>query len=294
MSPIELPELPERSGLGGRLVHRTVIISIVGVATLAAITLLVLMLFRIEITVEAGGFLEPLEVWRVHSMVEGIVEEVPVVSGTRIEQGEVLARLDAFALETQLADLRLEAKHQRHRPQDRAELERLDQAISTVEEQLRRLTLVAPESGVVLSEDLDKLIGQHVGRGQLLFEIGSADRWKAVLEVPEREIDPIRLGDPVRLIVPAIAEPGSWIPESVPATVVFIGSEPTEASTPNRSLYRLYAELDTPELDAADFDAERWNRLRRGMTVEARVITRSARAIDLLVHHFKRQMGIDG
>ncbi len=290
MSSHELPELAEQPGLGGRLVHRTVLITLAGIALLAALALTVLFFFQVEVTVEARGVLEPLEVWRVHSFAAGVVHEVRAVSGARTERGEVLARLDGFALEAELARLQLEAKHKRHRPETpRAELELLEQSARAVEERLRRLTILAPAAGVVLTEELDRLVGQNVAEGQLLFEIGSAEAWKAVLEVPEREIDPIRLGDPVKLSIPAIADTGSWLPESLPATVTFIGSEPTGASTPSRSLYRIYAELDT-----AGIDLERRARFRRGMTVEAHVVTRSARAIDLLMRHFKRRAGIDG
>ncbi len=120
-------------------------------------------------------------------------------------------------------------------------------------------------------------------------QVDTAGEWQAMLRVAEREIDPIRIGDPVKLTVPALANRTSWMPERLPATVSSIGSEPLPESTEGRALYRVDATLDLESLDP-----EHRQRFRRGMTVEARIITRSARAIDLVTGHFKRQLGTDG
>lgn len=284
-----LPTLVERPGLGGRLVRRAVVITSLALILLAGGSLSVLVWVQVEITIAASGRLEPLEVWRVHSFATGVVKEVPAQPGQRVEIGDVLARLDPFALESELASRRLEARHRRHgRMAARSELDRLEMEIADLESRLLRLTIVSPERGVMLSEELDRLLGQRVGDGQLLFEIGSPGSWKAVLEVPEREIDTIRIGDPVRLSIPAVSAVGALTPERLPATVSFVGSAPTETSTPRSSRYRIHAALES-----AAIDAQQRSRLRRGMSVEARVVTRSARAIDLVVDHLKRQAGLD-
>lgn len=284
-----LPELEEKPSLGGRLVRRTVTLTLGGLCLLGLISILVLYLVRIEITVEAAGVLEPLQVWRVHSLASGAVREIPVQSGQEVVAGQVLCSLDGFALETELHRLHLEARHKRHRPETpRAEMELLEQSILTAEERLKRLTVVAPESGVLLSEELDKLQGVHVNEGELLFEIGTQGIWKADLEVPEREIDTIRVGDLVRVEVPALVEAGQWMRESLRAEVTFVGSELLETSTPQRGLYRVFAALDADRVSPTDLE-----RFRRGMTVEGRVITRSVRAIDLVIRHFQRQAGGD-
>lgn len=282
-----LPEFEEKSTFGGRLVRRTVSLTLGGLLLLAFIGLLVLYLVPVEITVEASGVLEPLQVWRVHSLTSGAVREVPVRSGQEVAAGQTLCRLDGFALETELERLRLEARHKRHRPETpRVEMELLDQAILTAEERLQRLTVVAPESGILLSEDLDQMLGAYVNEGQLLFEIGTQGVWKAALRVPEREIDPIQIGDPVRVEVPALVEAGQWMREALPASVTFVGSDLLPASTPSRGLYRVVAALDMERISPPELE-----RFRRGMTVEAHVITRSVRAIDLVMRHFQRQAG---
>lgn len=282
-----LPEFEEKPTFGGRMVRRTVTLTLGGLLGLALASVLVLSFVRVEITVEATGVLEPLHVWKVHSLSSGPIREVPVRSGQRVEAGQTLGRLDGFQLETELDRRRLEARHKRHRPETpRAEMELLEQAILSAEERLQRLTVVAPEAGIVLSEGLEEMRGAYVSEGQLLFEVGSEGAWKAVLEVPEREIDPIQIGDPVRLEVPALVEAGQWMREPLPAEVTFVGSELLETSTPSRGLYRVLASLDTDRISPRELE-----RFRRGMTVEARVVTRSVPAIDLVVRHFQRQTG---
>lgn len=121
------------------------------------------------------------------------------------------------------------------------------------------------------------------------LEAGTAGPWKAKLRVAEREIDPIRIGDPVKLTIPALANRKSWMPERLSAKVTSIGSELLPESTEGRALYRVDATLDLESLDP-----EHRQRFRPGMTVEATIITRSARAIDLITGHFQRQLGSDG
>lgn len=284
-----LPELGNGSGVGSGLVRRAVALTVATAVLMVAALTVVMVTLQIEVTIDANGTLEPLHIWRIHSFAAGVIYEVEAVSGQQVAQGQVLARLDPFALERELESLRLEARHKRHQRQPRGEIDRLEQAIDTLEQRLRRHVLRAPVNGVILSEELDQLVGQHVVAGQLLFELGSIDSWKATLEIPERAVDPIRVGDPVKLTVPALAKLESWIPEKLTATVTFVGSEPTSASTPSRSVYRLHASLE-----GARPGAEASKHLRRGMSVDAKIITRSARAVDLLIRHVKRQVGIDG
>lgn len=290
MTTHRLPEFDERPSLGGRLVRRTVSLTLVGLVLLAVVTAATLFTVEMEITVAASGRLEPLEVRKIHVVSPGRIEEVLVESGERVRAGQTLARLDDFALRQELDRLRLEARHQGSRPDvPDAERELLEQSILFREQLLERLELVAPADGVVLSEEVDQLAGVVVTEGQLIFEIGSAEAWKTVLRVPEREIDSVRTGDEVKLRIPAVDDPEVWMPENLTARVSFVGSELLEGSAPGHGLYRVDAEIDTERVPAALRE-----RFRRGMTVEAHIVTRSARAVDLVVLHLKRQIGFDG
>lgn len=285
----QLPEIDEQASLGARLVRHAVGTTLVAVGVIAAVGLVVLFTFRFEVTVEASGVLEPERVWRVHSTTAGLVSEVLVATGETVAEGQLLALLDGFELENRLARLRLELRFKRSNPQvPRSETEYLEEEIRTVERQQERLRIVSSGSGVVLTEDLDLLPGSRVNQGDLLFEVVSPGQWKVELLVPEMEIYPIRIGDPVKIRVPAMTAVSSWTTETFPGAVTFVGSDPAQGPAGGRGSYRVFAALDSQRIQP-----EQLAQFKRGMTVEGRVITRSARAIDLLVRHLRRRLGLD-
>jgi Cu(I)/Ag(I) efflux system membrane fusion protein len=60
------------------------------------------------------------------------------------------------------------------------------------------MNVVAPRSGVVLGEDLRKLIGSRYTRGQEICRIGELERFLLKIDVSERDIAQVRLDSPVR------------------------------------------------------------------------------------------------
>ena len=181
MSNVRLPDFEEPS-FGGRLVERTVRLTLLSLVLLAAATLLVLMNYRVESAVEASGTLEPLP---------------------------------------------------------------------------------SPEAD-------------------------APPRWKVMLRVPEREINRVQVGATVRLLVPAALEGGAWDGQSLPATVVAIGTDLAEGSTPGHGLYLVEVSLVREKISA-----EQRALFRRGMTAEAHVITRSGLAIDFVKLYFEREFSFD-
>ncbi len=285
---LQLPQLDEQPSLGGKLVHHAVTLTLFGVAGVLSVALVVLFAYRVEVTVEAPGMLEPQTVWRVHSPASGLVEEVLVETGDGVDEGQLLALLDGLAIENRLERLRLEAKHRRNDPQTRrSEREYLDQQIHALEREQRRLQVLSPAVGVILTEELEYLPGSRVNEGDLLFEVVTLDEWKAVLLVPERDIHTIRIGDPVKIRIPAATSLSSWITENFPGTVSFVGSDPMDRAASGKGTYRVFATLASERIEA-----EQLARFKRGMSVEGRVITRSARAVDLLIRYLRRRLGI--
>lgn len=282
----ELPPLREPSTLGARLVRRAVGITLGTLAAIATAAVAVLYLFEIDLALRAAGELEPRRVEAVRSPVPGVVAAVEVTAGDRVETGQALVRLDGFELETRLAQLRLEARHKRHHPDTtRQEREHLDQRIAAAERELERHVLRSPIAGTVLTEELDRRIGSRVEAGDTLIEIGALDGWRARLLVAERDVHLIAVGDPVKLEVRAVTAVDSWRHELLDAAVSFVGTDPVAGQGDGRSVYRVFAELDVDRLDAGLRD-----RLRRGMTVEARVLTRSTPIVDLVRRTFRRSL----
>ncbi len=286
MTDQPLPELDEHPSLGGKMVSHAVSMTLGCLFTLALLVAGALFGFSFDISVEAAGLLEPESVWRSYSPSSGVIREVLVSAGERVEQGQLLIRLDSFTQESRLEQLRLEAKYKRSDGRTpRSQIEMLEQQISRTEKEIDRMRLFSPAAGMVLSEELEKRVGSFAAEGELLVEIGSPNRWKAVLTVAQADIHEIELDDLVRFRIPAFASLQGLLDEGFFGTVTFIGTEPVNQGTASRGAYQVHASIDLGGIDSQDLA-----RFRRGMAVECQVITRSGRGIDLVVDYFKRSI----
>lgn len=77
-----------------------------------------------------------------------------------------------------------------------AQIEQVEAMLSLVTDKLARATLVAPFDGVVVSGDLHQLLGTPVELGKVLFQIAPLDAYRVILQVEERDIAYLRVGQP--------------------------------------------------------------------------------------------------
>lgn len=271
-----LPEIAEDTNLGTRVAKGAVGWTLLSMVGLLGVGLGALFLVHLDVALDAVGVLEPRDVYAIRTPVSGVVHEILVTTGEPVSAGQIVARLDGFGLQSELTQLRLEADLKRNRPDtERREFQLLEQRIEILEQQLERRILRSPGAGTVLSEELEDWVGARAAEGELLIEVGSADAWQAALLVAEQDIHLIRPGDAVKFEVAAIATLDQWRHELFEGRVSHVG---TDAIVDREGYYRVLAELDG---DALDDEVRR--RFRRGMSTQARIITRSARAIDHLV-----------
>lgn len=372
---LRLPDLDDEGQPGGRFVRSAVSITLGVIALVAVVAIAAAFLVRMDVTVKAAGVLEPVRVYPVRSMVSGSVAEVLVGSGDTVAAGQLLIRLDALAMEAQLAQLeaqyraaanerdrslagtplerrqqaeRLRAAEVRltsaralllqrmvehgfgssvdslleaYRPgvhvaldqavgevraaqteirlnatdtemlglrafderRSAAEMDRLAAQVRETRARLARTEIAAPGPGVVLTEEIERLPGAFVREGETLLEVAQRSDWRVTMAVPERDVNRIRAGDPVRFEIRAFSQRDR---KQLQGRVVHVAGEPGAqgdaaagagpAGRTGPGMYRVVAELDAGELDL-----EAVERLRRGYTVEANVITRSGRIAEL-------------
>jgi len=127
-----------------------------------------------------------------------------------------------------------------------AQVAQSEAQLSLVEEQLARSQMVAPFDGFIVSGDLSQSLGSPVERGQVLFEIAPLDGYRIALQVDERDIAHVVLGQKGELSVTAI--PG----ERVNFKVTNI--TPVNTAKEGRNFFRVEAQLESGA-----------NRLRPGM-----------------------------
>ena len=85
-----------------------------------------------------------------------------------------------------------------------AQLARVSADLDLVEDKLARTQLRAPLDGLVISGDWSRSLGVPVSRGQPMFEIAPPGEYRVAIEVSDREVSQIAVGQPGKLILSAL------------------------------------------------------------------------------------------
>lgn len=148
---------------------------------------------------------------------DGFVQQVHARPGDSVRAGQVLVELadQDLQLERQRWQSQL-AQHQdawatANARADRAQLvqnqSRADEAqaqLDLVEARLQRGRLVAPFDGLVVQGDLSQQLGAPVRQGDALMTLAPSDRFRVIVEVDERDIAQIRLGQTGTVVLTAL------------------------------------------------------------------------------------------
>jgi HlyD family secretion protein len=111
---------------------------------------------------------------------------VSAETDSQVAQTEARAARSHFeALITELQANRQQSEALRHRR-------------DILQREYETLSVAAPGSGVVLGEDLRKLIGRRYTRGEEIVRVGELEKFLLRVDVNEREIADVRLDSPVR------------------------------------------------------------------------------------------------
>ncbi|WP_454692147.1 efflux RND transporter periplasmic adaptor subunit [Achromobacter aloeverae] len=186
---------------------------------------------------------------------DGYVSDAPRRAGDVVAKDEVLATFDTR--ETELELLRagnLEVQYRRQSEEAMAQGNSAAAAIAQAQarqasaqiqfyrEQIARASLKAPFAGILLSGDLTQQLGEAVKRGQELFKISPMDRYRLWLDVDDREIDDIAVGQTGRVALAAMPD------RQIPFTVLRV--VPLAQVQEGKSVFRLEARLDGDALPA--------------------------------------------
>ena len=150
---------------------------------------------------------------------DGFIAEARVRAGDVVEEGQMMAALDDQDL--RLEQLKWESQRDQYQKELRqskasrdkarigilgAQLDQAEAQLALVNEQLTRTQLIAPQAGVIVSGDLSKNLGAPLTKGDVLFEIAPLDNYRIVLNVDDRDISSIEVGQAGDLILSAIPE----------------------------------------------------------------------------------------
>jgi RND family efflux transporter MFP subunit len=183
--------------------------------------------------------------------VEGYLLQVDVQPGDVVRRGQLLARLDDrdLQLERRKWAGRREQLRGEHREalaaRDRTQLGVLgariaqaDAQLDLLDTQLARTQLTAPFDGVIVHGDLRQMLGSPVEKGQVLLEVAPLDGYRVVLEVDERDIASVAVGQRGRLALSAL--PGD------PLALTVERVTPVAVAAEGRNGFRVEARLEEP------------------------------------------------
>jgi len=211
---------------------------------------------------------------------DGYVASASARAGDIVSKGQVLAELDDREVRLELA--RWQAEKEQAARKYREALSKRDAASSRIfaaqqsqaeaqlalaEDKLQRTQLVAPLDSVVVSGDLSQLLGAPVERGKVLFELAPLGAYRVILQVDDRDIGHVSVGQTGELALAGIS--GVTLPFSVKSV--------TSVSTPEegRNYFRVEAQIE----DEA-------GRLRPGMEGVGKIAVEERRLIWIWTRNF--------
>jgi RND family efflux transporter MFP subunit len=182
---------------------------------------------------------------------DGYVEEALVRAGDVVRAGQPMARLNDKDLTLErLKWASLKEQHQleyykalagRDHAAAKVYSEQANQAaaeLRLLEQQLERARIAAPFDGVVVSGDLSQSLGAPVARGDVLFEVAPLHSYRVMLDVDERDIGALAVGQPGTLVLNALPD------QDLPFTVEKI--TPVSIAREGINYFRVEASLQEP------------------------------------------------
>lgn len=138
---------------------------------------------------------------------DGFLRQVHARPGDRVKADQVLAELAEEDL--RLEQRKLQSEQAQHENAASGALARSDRAqyvinqakadearaqLDLIDAQLARSRVVAPFDGVVIKGDLSQSLGSPVRKGEILLMLAAGDRFRLIIEVDERDIAAVTVG----------------------------------------------------------------------------------------------------
>lgn len=185
----------------------------------------------VQSVVASGRIATPFRV-DVGSQIVGTVAEVPVTEGQAVRAGQVLVRLDSAEARANLRQAQAtlanaQAQYERNRKLSEGgfigksalddlwqKLEVARTGVEAARAKLAYATISAPRDGVLIRRDVER--GDVVQAGKVLMVLSPAGETQVVLQIDERNLGRLKLGQP------ALASADAYPQERIAAEVVYI------------------------------------------------------------------------
>jgi len=203
--------------------------------------------------VSATTVLEPVVRRAAVAPFNGYIAEAPVRAGDLVRANQLLCALDDremklerlkwLSQQEQLVKQFHEAMAKHNAAQVTiltAQIEQAKAQVALLDDQLAHTRVLAPFDGVVVTGDLSQSLGAPIERGQVLFEVAPIDAYRVALQVDERDIGSVAVGQTGQLMLSGLPT------EHLPFTVEKL--TPVSTAHEGRNYFRVEARLGgTPE-----------------------------------------------
>ncbi len=169
--------------------------------------------------IEVVGTLEAVERASISSRISGQIIELPVVLGSRVEQGDILVKISAGEIsakllqaEAQLSQARRNLAREKNLQKQGASTEETVKTLTDVTRiaeaaykeartMLDYTTITAPFSGTITNKIAN--IGDLAAPGKLLLQIENGEDLQVLAQVPEALLLKVSVGDSLSVDIPA-------------------------------------------------------------------------------------------
>jgi multidrug resistance efflux pump len=226
---------------------------------LAAVALLLLVTVPGDFRVASNASLEPVIRQAMTAPFSGYIAQAPARAGDIVTQGTVMAALDDRDLRLSKLKWRSQQEqltrqyHQAMANRNAAAVviltAQIDQAkaeVALIEYQLAHTRVTAPFRGIIVSGDLSQSLAAPIERGQVMFELAPLDAYRVVLQVDERDVSYLKVGQRGTLLLTGTpSEPMGFAVEKI---------TPVSTAKEGHNYFRVEGKLD-----------QQLDRLRPGM-----------------------------
>ncbi|MGA7524285.1 MAG: efflux RND transporter periplasmic adaptor subunit [Acidobacteriaceae bacterium] len=180
--------------------------------TAAAVVLLVLVLAPVPLRVSGAATVAADQTQYVRAEEDGVVEQVLVREGERVEPGTPLAQMADWSQRATLASVQaryntasaqmaqaLVSNDATGAGQRQLEVNYLRGELELATEQLSRMTLRAEIAGVVTTPHVENLVGRKLSLGDPMMELMSTNDVAVDVAVPDQDVSLLRAGDTARV-----------------------------------------------------------------------------------------------
>lgn len=217
--------------------------------TLTLLLVAILILVPVDYRVTAKAALEGQTQRVAVAPFEGFISVAPVRAGDVVQAGQLLAELDDRDLKVELDKWSSERDQYERKLREAmaahemstvqvydAQFKQADAQVKLATEKIARARITAPYAGIVVSGDLSQMIGSPVETGKKLYEIAPLEQYRIVLQVDEKEIRHVEVGQTGKIVVSGVND------DPMPFTVSKV--TPVATAKDGKNNFRVEASLN--------------------------------------------------